>query len=771
MGLFSSKETYVSSSVYNLAGDEANRPNFMASTIMSGVLSGSDNLSGHIQRALTVNAGTSQKRFFRWARDEYALGMPVGRVGAPVQINNEDVVAEVTTLLNLAANETVEIISIEVDDPDVSYWAEEWILTNRPELGSDDWVSEFDPENEAIWIDILGEPQTIVSAPPDLLWGVAEPGRRLLFVGYRKAVQDPETLLVDIGSIQLFTYRIGTGQMGLDGLVPQETAMAEFYPAVPLRLDNQSIRDVGLEDTYAAAQAAVKKLTRKGVDDLLDELEDNEDLADIDYCFLVLGVSLNSKDKAAKAYLYSFFKQLIPLQQSVNIQEWRADVAHAEAAIQSDRWLRAHDERDPMVGHPSFNTPKPTSVWAAMSAGQNELRVNMAQLPSFDFRVAWSDIRETLHVGNAKRFDGDGTRELAKPGEYWLRQGTPAPMEYEIGWVRERGGWIMGTKPTAASMIRGDTLEIYHQYAKYKYRKLTIENLQHINYVYGKHTVITNVGEALNDAEESGFLLPLHYPTMKGLGLSKTAQLATASSYLVFNSYKVVKKKWYQTGLFRIILAVAGAALAAFTGGASLGASIGLLGSNAAIGLAVGASVGMAAIVGTVVNSIAAMILTSMIRRASVAVFGDKLGSILGTIITFVAMSFGTQFAATGNFDVDWGRMFQADNLLDLTNSVSGAYTQWLQADTMETYAEMEQLAFDQADQLDELNKKANEILGMTGVAFDPMMLTDAVEYFGESSGAFLGRTLLTGSDIAELSMSMIENFSELSLELPRAVR
>jgi hypothetical protein len=57
----------------------------------------------------------------------------------------------------------------------------------------------------------------------------------------------------------------------------------------------------------------------------------------------------------------------------------------------------------------------------------------------------------------------------------------------------------------------------------------------------------------------------------------------------------------------------------------------------------------------------------------------------------------------------------------------------------------------------------------MTSGEINPMMLTDATEYFGETSETFLSRTLMTGSDIAELTRAMVENFAEISLELPKA--
>ena len=179
------------------------------------------------------------------------------------------------------------------------------------------------------------------------------------------------------------------------------------------------------------------------------------------------------------------------------------------------------------------------------------------------------------------------------------------------------------------------------------------------------------------------------------------------------------------------------------------------------------------AIAGAVVNAIAGMIVSQLITKASVAIFGEKFGAIIGTIASFVAFQYGTQYASTGNFDVDWSALMRSENLIRLTSTVSSAYTQWLNVDTMDIYANMGTLEEEYVDEMAEIAKMSDEILGMTSGLIDPMMFTDTEtdEHLGESRSTFLNRTLLTGSDIAELTHVLIERFSDISLELPAAVR
>jgi hypothetical protein len=68
--------------------------------------------------------------------------------------------------------------------------------------------------------------------------------------------------------------------------------------------------------------------------------------------------------------------------------------------------------------------------------------------------------------------------------------------------------------------------------------------------------------------------------------------------------------------------------------------------------------------------------------------------------------------------------------------------------------------------QFDELTQKYRDVLG-DGISYiDPMGFTKAVSYSYESSSLFLSRTLLTGSDIAELTHSLLNEFTDITLRL-----
>jgi len=449
-------------------------------------------------------------------------------------------------------------------------------------------------------------------------------------------------------------------------------------------------------------------------------------------------------DNRCREYLYKFFQSLILYQVSSYADYITYQLGSLEqnaANLKWQRWKNANIANNPF--NPLYGlAPDDFLDTLTSSAALNELRIHADQLGSFDMRLRWSSIRESQHTGNAKTFDGDTSRGTAAVGDYWFH-------------------------------AQEEKTYLFYQSGIYSYTKLEVINLVHKNYVYGAHAVSISGSAALAEEDESGFLIPLHYPALKSLGLSKGSQIATASSYLVFNAYQNVTIKWWQKESFRKILMIVTVAASIFlTPAAALGSKVGVLGTNATVGAYVGVTnVAAAAIVGQVVNSIAAIVVSQIINKASVELFGEKAGAIIGTIASFVALNTGTHYAATGNLNVDWEKVFSPENLSSLTNSVTDAYSKWVTADINEMQNEIERVESEYAQELDKIEAAAQAAgMGNTG-SIDPSILVDATSPRIESSDMFLNRTLLTGTDIIELSFALVHNYSAITLELPTQIR
>lgn len=780
MGLFSSsRKTYVASSVYNMAGDIDLRPNFLRTALIGNTLSNSKaGIGPMLVQAMLSGSGMQQLKFFRWARSNYALGMPTASFGGDWSVDAAAVAAGLAPLLGMPAGSTLRIVSSAVDVVDVDDWAKFWILNNHPDLPDEDWSSDWDPVNGLITIDMVIDgvaSSASIPAPVDFVWGLTRSlfTRRLLFVIYQVLSLNATSGLMDVGTPALFTYRMGSGNVIFDSLQTSGAAKTEFFPAIPLRINNKSIRHANNVALFDAVEPAFKKLTGSEVDKLLDQIEEHENIADIDFCFLTQGVSLNTKENEGRRYLYKFFANLIPEQKTSKAEfaQYLADRGRVlEETAAWARWVSNNSAGNDSYApsHPSV-TGDPQPAFPAVGAAPptySELRVFAEELPEFDQQVRWVYADETSGVGNGKTFDGNATRGKMKVGDFWFHVAA----DITIPALKGRAARESAVSKATVGASKYSRIYLFHQRSLYAYSRLEIVGLEHKNFVYQGLSVTISAKDALNDLDdESGFLVPLHYPSLKNMGLMRSTQLAYSSTYLVFNTYKVVVKKWWQKGIFKILMVIAAAVLAVVFPPAGVGLSAsGLLGANLAIGAALGFTSAMgAAIAGAIANALATMVLTSLIQAGATEIFGEKFGAILGTIISFATMHYAHAYATTGTFQVDWGSILRVDNIMKLTNSVTGAYSAWLRIDTISAYEDMAGLEDEYDEKMDKVSAASKEMLGMTAGVIDPMLFTEALDYTGESSSEFFSRTMLTGGEIAELSQSMIYDFAEISLELP----
>lgn len=772
MALFAdSISTVVSSSVYNVAGDERDRVDPVRSAVINSLLSGrTESLGSLISGSLMNGQAMSQRRFLRHMEANNPSYMINGSVDSYARVDNNAILTPVSGLLGLTGSQTLRIAAAKIDHAEVDYWAEEWVIQNHPGLAREAWFADFDDATNEVVIGLPDLVEVRLPAPADLLWG-AEPqasgdSRKLLFVSYSVIDAETDTEAATESLQEMLVYRMGSGNLALDGLLGTTQNMAEFYPALPIRLSNRSLTHADYTAEYAVTKAAYRKLTGGKLDDLLDSIEENESIDDIDHCFLVHGVALNTENHTAKEYLYKFLSQLRDTQtySRADFDNYRSDVAAAEASRQEwERYLELQSMGYAYASVVGRHVPPEPQKFATEPA-LNTFEIAAPGLEKMRQALKWSFMEETQHVGNCNKFDGDVNRTKAKVGEYWIHEApdykfmTRYWRDAENEGTNERYYWA--ERPLSR-------IYIFHQYSEFFYTRLEIVGFEHENWVYHNKAVKITAKDALEDLDPSGFLVPLHDPTLRGMGVSKANKMVGSSIFLVFNSYERVREKWYEKTIFRILITV----IIAAVGGYILGPqAIGILGSNAAVGAALGMTTILSAtIAGAVANALAAVFITTIITQASTSLFGEKWGVVIATLASFVVMQGAMTSAGSGSWGLDWSQLMRADNILNLTNAIGDAYTQYVNADTAEIYADMADEAEDNARELDDLQDMAYDLLGKTDVEIDFMQFTNVFGDFGESSEMFLSRTLLTGSDVANLSFNMVYKFTEVSLELPKA--
>lgn len=567
------------------------------------------------------------------------------------------------------------------------------------------------------------------------------------------------------GSEKIFIYKIGSGNQVLDSLV-QDVVFnlpQEFFPFMPIRINNVSVLDSAYEDLFNDMSKAYKRGFgyTKSFSSLVESVEDNPSINDIDYAYLCFGASLNVKEMACRRYIFNFFEKLIPFQSAgsssamsdlqdkidqynidlENLNNWQTEVGNLNYGTD---WNDVSVRVDiPYITPPTVNTIKLSDT----SLG-------------FDYRLLWVHAEINQFNGVFTREDSDAIGKAAKKNEIELRVGTSFTWQQREYFNTRDGGEERIVEKTIPSM------EIWWQKDSGYYQVLTIWGLVSYNYIYGSNAVIINSTEALQDNEESGFLVPLHYPTMIEMGIVDYTQMSTANSHILFNSYEITKQRWYERGLFRIFLVIAIIIIGVTLFPGAFASGSGILGGNLIVGSALGLTGTAALIAGTVANYLASIIVSEVLKVFGATVFGEKWSNLFAAIA-----SFSINIATVGI------KLFSVKGILGLSNVVANGYQGYVQGSILEMQEDLvtEQDAYE--EMMDKINEMLGDLYNQNGLKFNPMSLMDGLRntsvndsYIPETLDGYISRTTMTGGDVVELTLAMVNDFVEIQQTLPRNI-
>lgn len=808
----------VDSVVYNMAGDETARPKFMKNLVIRNVLSGTkDGIGETIIKGHLNGPAIRLRSFYRWASnpDHYGhIGMPTANLKLHGTMDGNEVAQYIAS----GPGQTVWVQLADVGYGDLDYWAKQWILINRPVDIDDVWeaeydavlsqvtitfsdtttavftVTDYDPSATYVYTEyvIVSENTVGTTVVGDVIaLGVGEtfpdttdwtllstdPGPPIETI-YEKSnfISDPATgdpLLVtetmhqfDDGgslsyridvrsdtyntdvSLRYDIYKIGSGNAALDALAESSASYGNFFPFIPLRIQNQFLSETYYPDAFAQTTNAYKKATNGRLTEIINQISANPSLGDIDHGYVVFGVSLNVLENSCKRYLFEFFNNLMPTQQGgINA----ADNYDALLGTRADgvpgwnSWLTLFDSTAPLTSPTDPNLPLiPTNTVRIYGTGDLNSR--------YDMRLQWSFIDKNSGTGLGK--------VGAKRGDCWLEYvGENANIKATIDYQTLN-------LQTAARADEYEIVRIYYQDQADSYVYLDLHGMIHRNYVYGSNIVQTGARDAINEVNESGFIVPLHYDTWRGMSLIDTTQMATACVFVVFNCYTVRKTRWYESWIFRVVLVLIIAVVSVVVTG---GAGIGIFGSHLAVGSALGLTGLSAAIAGSIINALGAMIIMTVVEKAtaSLGLFGQILGALLMFMIGQVSASIAS---GSSSLTMNWGSLLKVDNLIKLTNAVSNGVVDMMRNDVISMQDDFEIFSNNADRESKKIQSTYLTEFGYGNGMIDPLMFTNSSDaIWAESSDTFLTRTLMSGSDIAEMSRDMLYNFSEYSLTLPNA--
>lgn len=882
MGLFSSKKkVYVSSVVYNIAGDENLRPNFLKTNVVGSVLNGDPSLGETMTNNYLTGPGIKLRQFGRWARNSGysdALGLSSANSYGNANVNR----AVIAATISHAGDETVEIQYADIGIANYAYWVDKWLVENRPEMLDDAYVVDFkddikqvtitysdsttsvftltgfDPSKRYLYTGYTLVRENIAGSPvvgpvhtantesdfPSLVgWNqqskVDTPGsvdmvetthtkstysdgrpdeestssvttsttyvdytarytrtvyqggdpitKDLISVTYelliskvhKKKITVTEdivtetiaggvtkttvttvttesldyggtyqenyvrTIMKSWSNIKIIIYQEGSGDPTLDAMFPSPNAVGSYFPFIPVRIDNRFIEDGYYDELLPLVQKAVRKSINGRFSEIVTKIEENPSLGDIDYAYLVFGVSINVKENACRRYIYEFFQNaLLTTGPTVNAyQQWRTLWLQAKASQDYwDQWRSDQSDEGSLL----FGDPEP-AILPYPDLPSYRVQVSSTGNLNYNLSTIWAGLEESVGIGSLK--------PDAKAGDVWFEYG---------------GSEEFTEKIRTESQIFESTFSVENVLLKYQetgstWRVLSFYGLRSQNMIYGGKSVDISAWEGISDIEESGFLIPLHEESFKSTALVQSTQMSTACVFMVFNCYQVVKQKWYQSGFFQIFIVIAVIVVSVYTGGASAGSSAGLLGSSATVGATLGFTGTAALIVGAAANAIAAMILTSVISKASTLLFGEKLGAIIGTIASIMAVQIGTSLANNKAWSASFAQMMKADNILKLSVSAANGVSDYMKAVTNELVNSTNQVIQEYKEQSQIVAEAYARNFSNSGVLLDPATITESAEGLFEKPESFFQRTLMVGSDVAEMSLNMIDQFADIT--------
>lgn len=561
------------------------------------------------------------------------------------------------------------------------------------------------------------------------------------------------------GPTRIFIYRKGGGDAQLDAFFLSSTDGGDYLPFVPLKTDLDPgdspeiiyIDKNTMPDLYDANVKLMRKVSGKSsnYDDMLAKLKESNGAKDINYAYVMFGVSINTPDTSAMVYLFKFFRNMMGSGTGDPAYiSFKAAWDTAEQSVKDwNAWYMAQsDPTSPMFGlvEPGV-LPYPSAPTKTVSiVSNNKFNLN--------YKISWNGLKLTKGTGKAK--------PKIKTHYGAMEKGAASTLN-QTGLMGNKVYSNVITSVTGFSNPAGGEIIIYYQVDDNNWEAIHVYGLTSSNIIHDGKGTYTEAVVELDKTDESALIIPLNNAIFRSMPLVAATQMTTGCMYMIINTYQEWEKKYYQTDWFKVIIIVIVVVLSVFSGGAAAPLA-GTVGGTAATAIGL---TGLASIIfATVVNAIAGLVISRILTAAATAIFGEQIGLIVGAIASMVAMNAMSSFAAGQQFNVM--DAFNPDSLMKLTTTVAKDFGEMYAKDTAKIMAESATMMEQYKKESDKLTQAYDSEFGNRAV-FDPLKFLESSEqlYF-ENSDAFLQRTLMTGSDIAELSIGSISMMADIGTML-----
>lgn len=733
MGLFGSrKKTTVGTSVARVIEDE-NLPDAMTNGAFRSILQNDGQMLENVMDELSESLATRIMRMYRYGRDHYIHGLPSGtsmgnlkgqdvvkaaiesQVGAGVSISYYHYGP--INLIHLAWHLLVKNYGYDSSTNKLTVGGKQVYLADMQPVIVEASVQELENGSLDLWgrapntgivpnqVGITAAFTRLTAPSPFLV----DPNAAADYVRV-KHVREVETQVVVEGvsvtrtvleqgelSLSLTGFNVGASfhqvkytragkegywlyQVGSNTLPQVEalfnqapTANGTFFPFAYFRYNKQN--------TAANKQSAEYNSTRKllkiinmDFEDVATAINENPDIADVEQAMLMSGVPANTSSPIEQRYLFDFFDNLYTT---------------ALTAGQSTTSSQAHDILK------KFGT----------SVQQSTIII---QDKKFKMALSWKNIIKKRVAGGLEDDKPNEVKVIIKP-ETLMGKGFD---DQDYAWTSE----------VKTHVYR-------HQITDTIYEEIEVVGLQMVYHIFGDYTVTA-------DENDDILLVPLDYEVIKHYSLIDREVLAARSLHYVFNSRIVTKLKWYQTGIFKVILVIVAIIITIYTWGGGSGALAAALGSGA-------------------YGAAAVMFLQVLVKQLVVGILVKKFVQVVGARNAFLAAVLAVVATYYGGASTEL-----VNSVLSLsTNIVKTSINAYLEDGYSNLLSEMTAWDREIKEQTATLERAQNLLTSSNRL--DPLII------FGETPDEFYQRTVHSGN-IGIVGIEAVSSFVDMKLMLPK---
>lgn len=333
---------------------------------------------------------------------------------------------------------------------------------------------------------------------------------------------------------------------------------------------------------------------------------------------------------------------------------------------------------------------------------------------------------------------------------YNARQGTGIFLqdrEHSSGFQYSGIGYarLLGTKSEVGKYTSGFSTGVHW----YRFQETATSYIEVRVYGLASYDVLGSSTSHMPSGDSEDLVIPLDLSITANLTVSELETLYAKSLQIVVNTSQTVKKKWYQTGIFKVVMFIVAVVISYFFPPAGI-ALQGAMAVAYAVGVAVAVSVAVTLVTKLLIN---------------MGVDGGLLSAIM-LVIAIIALAYGgylNMSGATGAGGITAQTVLMASNA---AFSMSNMGNQLQMAKMLSAYESTMAALEEKAKELKELMIS----MGLLAVPSPQMIIFESPNSLdirlGESPDSYYDRTIHTGN-VGTIVYDYQESYVDIGLQLP----